>query len=1143
MPMQLRSRNLPSDSAEGRVEMDAPRSTSTVAGEIVDYAVDVEDMGHSAKSHSSVPQAADESGPRPSTDGVKSSNDGGIGDAINSGQHAFSHVVDDDNTGFQSPKKTSRAPSVRSESPVDDGKMFFKDWFLKDKSGKARPLFNWADSNDDDGPGDLPEDWIKQESQSIALSWSPPSDSNDIDFSFDNILREAASRMSKEEKARVVRRHEKLKKTGRMKKPSSVSETTNESKSAQHATGSLRRSQPSPAASTPRIPAAEKGKGRKMQYTPSIRVDDDEYVSEDEKLADQYRLQQILADAALAKKLQAQLAAEQGVGDVPPRPVAPLQGTSKWTGRLQTESDHISERRRSAGLKSGNSKARPTPLEQIPKSSLLFKRPVTTQPDPSDDSSESSSSSSSSSRDSLPSYMKPPKNKKRKSKKKNRKSSKRAKHLPPSPSGSPSSSSSSDSDSTSDWSSLGNPPSDNDSDDSKQTRRAKKRAKYRWNLKMMRLKFEQSNAKPEPPPKYNGEADFAKMEAWTHIIREWCKESYIRPNMREYRTELESLRDSVGDIPTRALIVQFWDGANYEMRHRWANDGYDPETSSLNELEAAALNYEHAIKVSNAQKRQDERGGKSTEQNPREKQNRRGRGPRTEGASNQTQSTANDSKEKSENSKPTTDSKQKTQGRKKSHNLTKEQMAEYRAQGKCFTCGEKEHLSKDCPKNNELKPKGGMTAATISFAEVDRLQGLREAVDFGVFSMKIEPVQFTAEHLRAIDDVLVAKMYADLRQAVPFVFDYFDDDEDSPFDLDRFNITPTQHGWLIWDHHNNDDHEVLRTDLLNPDFDLIDFLVSQKWKIQDLLCTANHRHRVDRRKDIRDKFCENAESRTPLRLRTPPPAHPTMELLAESEPELSDCARYFVHKMLRQIPEDVPIDSLHVLRYLTNQFLEAVPYSFYVPDGDTLQEMYSQERFTLRLSEEDFLFVQDHYYGETHTLDYLEVLWRNWSPRAFLEAHHVAREDWWKALQDWEQGLAEPEIPWYIDTTPVAEADDEAAGSGNEADIEGWNEGWSSDGSLEDSDEPHTADATIEAEGESGSEWILDDMPELDNSESAVDGLDLSTDSPAEDEDYLDMPELADASDSEFDSEEEFVGGIFEWPDVSSFEGLHMRWS
>ena len=47
-------------------------------------------------------------------------------------------------------------------------------------------------------------------------------------------------------------------------------------------------------------------------------------------------------------------------------------------------------------------------------------------------------------------------------------------------------------------------------------------------------------------------------------------------------------------MPDNLLVHFFWDGAQQYIQVGWATAGFDPETSTFDELEAAALNLEHA---------------------------------------------------------------------------------------------------------------------------------------------------------------------------------------------------------------------------------------------------------------------------------------------------------------------------------------------------------------------------------------------------------------------------------------------------------------------------------------------------------------------------------------------------------------------
>ncbi|KAJ7153577.1 hypothetical protein C8R43DRAFT_1126852 [Mycena crocata] len=225
MPMQTRSttRNMvpppssASDSDTGSDKMDAPMGTSSNSGD--------GELGHSAKTHSSSQDDADKSGHRSrSADvgknddesvshGVIPEDDGAMSDDKAPPDVATSQDGSDDPDGafydaatapqgFSTPKKTSRASSVRGPSPgLDTSTKFFGTWFshANDSDGEvASRRQDWADSTHADGPGEIPPSWIQQEPVSVELHWSPVVDN--IDLSFDNLMREITKNLTPEDK-------------------------------------------------------------------------------------------------------------------------------------------------------------------------------------------------------------------------------------------------------------------------------------------------------------------------------------------------------------------------------------------------------------------------------------------------------------------------------------------------------------------------------------------------------------------------------------------------------------------------------------------------------------------------------------------------------------------------------------------------------------------------------------------------------------------------------------------------------------------------------------------------------------------------------------------------------------------------------
>ncbi|KAI0045406.1 hypothetical protein FA95DRAFT_1495443, partial [Auriscalpium vulgare] len=64
--------------------------------------------------------------------------------------------------------------------------------------------------------------------------------------------------------------------------------------------------------------------------------------------------------------------------------------------------------------------------------------------------------------------------------------------------------------------------------------------------------------------------------------------------VRNFRHDLEDLADSIGHISKRDFVIRFWNGADRYLRVKWAENGFDPEISTIEQLERAAERYERA---------------------------------------------------------------------------------------------------------------------------------------------------------------------------------------------------------------------------------------------------------------------------------------------------------------------------------------------------------------------------------------------------------------------------------------------------------------------------------------------------------------------------------------------------------------------
>ncbi|KAJ7921742.1 hypothetical protein B0H13DRAFT_2318061 [Mycena leptocephala] len=230
-------------------------------------------------------------------------------------------------------------------------------------------------------------------------------------------------------------------------------------------------------------------------------------------------------------------------------------------------------------------------------------------------------------------------------------------------------------------------------------------------------------------------------------------------------------------------------------------------------------------------------------------------------------------------------------------------------------------------------------------------------------------------------------MHADLCDQVPFVFDYFGDPDDDPLAEDRFTVVPTQEGWLVCDAHTDDDHEILRSQLLDPDFDFIMFLYNEKWKIEDQLHTENHpirvRKREDRKREEDEKFA-NLPPMTPLsRCESP-----ELRTGDDRRIDLPHTFRMFLWR-LGCDPDELGTAE-EVIEGLITDFMNLVPYSF-DPRGRIHREgIFSPDRFTLDYSERDFMLLTDQFHGRGYELPYSAILWQRWDPKT----QEADTEDW-----------------------------------------------------------------------------------------------------------------------------------------------------
>lgn len=191
---------------------------------------------------------------------------------------------------------------------------------------------------------------------------------------------------------------------------------------------------------------------------------------------------------------------------------------------------------------------------------------------------------------------------------------------------------------------------------------------------------------------------------------------------RDFARYVRLLATRLGDIDDREMRVRFWNGSQSYLRVKWSEAGYDPETSSMDELEEAAERFEQAhrqqlIEEGRRTDRKSKGKDKESDPNPRDRDRRERRHGRPHGK-----------RGKSPSDRPRPNRKQRDW-----KGPSREERNELRAQGKCFICKESGHTQKDCPKKNESR-KPNIGAATVDLHELEALVLERDSLKCSAIS-------------------------------------------------------------------------------------------------------------------------------------------------------------------------------------------------------------------------------------------------------------------------------------------------------------------------------------------------------------------------------------------------------------------------
>ena len=327
-----------------------------------------------------------------------------------------------------------------------------------------------------------------------------------------------------------------------------------------------------------------------------------------------------------------------------------------------------------------------------------------------------------------------------------------------------------------------------------------------------------------------------------------------KTKVRDFVRDIQHLAARFPDVSDFQLAQIFWRGIHGYIRVYLIEKGLHPERTALDKMVKYAARREEAY----LEARRDERAfegqvpgrtwgrfaNRATGPTPFQPQ-REQRDPRARRDPGDRQAQGPNRQPPSEHRRG--DHKRGNQSKK----LTKEERDKLRAKGRCFSCGEKGHESRNCDKRKTARaPNVGVGASSIRFANIERLaERARRADGVNIASVRVELPESSESYsdaARAAQNLETEGIWARAHTAdcmeylLTLLVSYFDPDEARAVGMepeDRFTIRTnngeiTDSAFLIIDHlapeESPDEFIVTRAQMDNPDWGIPD-MIQEAW--------------------------------------------------------------------------------------------------------------------------------------------------------------------------------------------------------------------------------------------------------------------------------------------------------------------------
>lgn len=198
-----------------------------------------------------------------------------------------------------------------------------------------------------------------------------------------------------------------------------------------------------------------------------------------------------------------------------------------------------------------------------------------------------------------------------------------------------------------------------------------------------------------------------------------------RKPVRDFARDIEALTKRFPDIPKRQRIQILWDGVQQYIRLEWVKAGYSPESTTWTKLVTRAARYEAAEQLRIKEIHRNSNGGRTFD--PPQHLNLLQKGTTSP---NKTETKVSSKKENESGSRD------KVAPKKHRNPLTREELNQLRAEGRCFNCKQEGHDARNCPKS-QMATAPKISTGSVRIAKLQKLANEKQQMETKLFAIAI----------------------------------------------------------------------------------------------------------------------------------------------------------------------------------------------------------------------------------------------------------------------------------------------------------------------------------------------------------------------------------------------------------------------